>query len=150
MCRNCFICKAIRNPDEIRVANTFLLCHYSCIPFTPRQAWITTWPACLICKFPLYLFFFVSHLPCDTTLIHPVSPEWNLPFPPLTTLAFDILAASQGFATGNTACPLPRTKCHFSSFLRRGLQSHSIRRAKKKKQKQRAQRDEARASIPTA
>lgn len=116
---NCFICKVITNPDEIGVANVFLLCHYSCLPFTPRRAWITTWSVCLICKSPLYLFFFVSHLPCDIPPFHPVSPEWIPPFPPLTTLASDILGASQGFANGNTACPLPRTKCHFPSFLLR-------------------------------
>lgn len=133
--RNSFICKVIINPDEIRVANVFLLCHYSCIPFTPQQAWITTWPACFICKSPLYLFFFVSHLPCNTTLFHPASPEWNLPSPPMTTLATDLIGASQGFAIGNTACTLPRTKCHFPSFFCIGYCS---------------QQDEARVSLPTA
>lgn len=106
MCRqtcSCFNCKVITNPGEIRATN--LLCHHSGIPITPRRAWITTWPACLIFKSPLYLFFFVSHLPCDTPQFPPVSPEWILPFPPLTTVAPDILSASRGFTIGNTACP---------------------------------------------
>lgn len=80
--------KVITNPDRIWVLDVFLLQRYSCfsIPFTPQWAWITTSPPCIICKSPLYLFFFVSHLPCD--ILPPSLPLCVSSFPSADSIDF--------------------------------------------------------------